>query len=308
MSNLSHFWDDVFGGLPDVLVALIVLVVALLAAWLTKFLIIKLLKLVGLDRGMKKAGIEPKKIAKANSFIGNLTFLVVFVLFLPGIFDKLGLGSISAPIVAMMNGFMAYLPKIIGAVIVLLVGLFIAKLVKELLRPLLHKTKLNSWLEKVGLDIKKVNVADVIVNIVYAVIAVFFAVEAVNTLQLEVLTNIGAEIIRYLPLAISAAIIMLLAYMLGMWAEGALVRNFKTSKAAAMIVKIIIIVAGTFLTLFQLGIAPAMINAAFIIMLGAFGVAFAIAFGWGGRDFAARTLKKFEQRLDENARAKRIKK
>ena len=308
MSNLSHFWDDVFGGLPDVLVALIVLVLALLVAWLTKFLIIKLLKLIGLDKGMKKAGIEPKNIEKAKGFIGNLAWLAVFILFLPGIFDKLGLGSISEPIVAMMNGFMAYLPKIIGALIVLLVGLFIAKLVKELLTPLLEKSKLNAWLEKVGLNVKKVNVAQIIVNTIYVVIAVFFTVEGLKILQLEVLTNIGAEIIRYLPLAISALIIVLLAYLLAVWAEGALIRNFKVSKGTALTAKIAIIVIGAFLTLYQLGVAPALINAAFIILLGAIGVAFAIAFGWGGRDFAARTMKKFEQKIDENARARKMKK
>lgn len=308
MSNLSHFWDDVFGGLPDVLVALIVLVLAILVAWLTKFLIVKLLKLIGLEKGMRKAGIEKKNIDKSINFVGKLAWLVVFILFLPGIFDKLGLGSISTPIVAMMNGFMAYLPKIIGAVIILLIGLFIAKLVKELLRPLLDKTKLNSWLEKLGLDVKKVNVSEVLVNIVYAVIAIFFAVEALNTLQLEVLSNIGAEIIRYLPLAVSAAIIVLLAYLLGSWAEGALVRNFRTSKATAFVVKTIILVIGAFITLYQLGVAPALINAAFIILLGAVGVAFAIAFGMGGRDFAARTMKKFEQKLDENARVRKTKK
>ena len=308
MSNLSHFWDDVFGGLPDVLVALIVLVLAILVAWLTKFLIVKLLKLIGLEKGMRKAGIEKKNIDKSINFVGKLAWLVVFILFLPGIFDKLGLGSISTPIVAMMNGFMAYLPKIIGAVIILLIGLFIAKLVKELLRPLLDKTKLNSWLEKLGLDVKKINVSEVLVNIVYAVIAIFFAVEALNTLQLEVLSNIGAEIIRYLPLAVSAAIIVLLAYLLGSWAEGALVRNFRTSKATAFVVKTIILVIGAFITLYQLGVAPALINAAFIILLGAVGVAFAIAFGMGGRDFAARTMKKFEQKLDENARVRKTKK
>ena len=302
MSNISHFWDDVFGGLPDVLVALIVLVLALLVAWLAKILIVKLLKLLGLERGMKKAGVEQKNITKSISFVGNLSFIIVFILFLPGIFDKLGLGSISEPIVSMMNGFMIYLPKIIGAVIILLVGLFIAKLVKELLKPLLNKTKLNSWLEKIGLDIKKISVSDLLVNIIYAVIVVFFAVEALNTLQLEVLTNIGDSIIRYLPLAVSAVIIILLAYLLGLWAESALVRNFKTSKATALIARIAIVIVGVFLTLYQLGVAPAMINAAFIIVLGSIGVAFAISFGWGGRDFAAHTMKKFEQRLDEHSR------
>lgn len=308
MSSLSHFWDDVFGGLPDLVVALIVLVIAILAAWLVKFLIIKLSKLIGLEKGMDKAGVEKTNIKKALNFVGNLAFLAIFILFLPGIFDKLGLGSISTPILGMMNGFMAYLPKIIGAVIILLIGLFIAKLTKELLKPLFAKTKLNSWLEKVGLDVKKINIADVLVNIVYVVIVVFFSVEALNTLQLEVLTKIGGEIIRYLPLAVSATIIMLLSYLLGIWVESALVNNLKTSKVTALVVRIVVTVIGAFITLYQLGVAPALINAAFIIVLGAVGVAFAIAFGMGGREFAAHTMKRVEQKMDENARARKMKK
>jgi hypothetical protein len=301
MDVLSHFWDDIFSGLPDLLVAVIVLIVAIIVALLVQFLVKKLLKLIGVTKGLQKAGVSDENIKKTMSFVGRLTFLVVFFLFLPGIFEKLGLASISTPIVAMMNDFMAYLPKIIGAIIILLVGLFIAKLLKELLKPILNKTKLNSGLAKLGLDLKKVNVADVIVNIIYTVVAIFFAVEAINTLQLEVLTHIGTEIIGYLPLAVSAVIIMLLAYLLGIWVEGALIRNFKTSKATALVVKIAIIVIGVFITLYQLGVAPAMINAAFVIMLGAIGVAFAIAFGIGGRDFAAHTMAKFEKRLNDGA-------
>ena len=46
------------------------------------------------------------------------------------------------------------------------------------------------------------------------------------------------------------------------------------------------------MVLIQLGIATTIVSAAFIIVLGALAVAFAIAFGIGGRDFAANTLKK----------------
>lgn len=308
MDNLSHMWDNVFGELPGVVVALIVLVIAILAGLLTKFLVTKFLKLVGLERGLKKAGVEQKNIVRVQGFIGNLVFLIVFLLFLPGIFEKLGLNNVATPIVAMMNNFMVYLPKIIGAILILLVGLFIAKLVKELLRPLLNKTKLNEFVQKAGIDVKRVNIAEVLVNIIYAVIAVFFVVEALNTLQLDVLTNIGNEIIKYLPYALSAAIIMLLAYLLGSWLEGALVRNLSVSKVTAMVVKVIVIIIGSFLTLFQLGVAQEMVNAAFIIMLGAVGVAFALAFGFGGREFASHTMKKIEMKMDENARTRKMRK
>ena len=299
MDSITRFWDSIFGGLPDVLVAILVLILALFAAWLTKTLVLKLLKLIGLEKGMKKAGIAEDNIAKTTGFLGSLVYLVVFILFLPGIFEKLGLNNIAQPIVSMMDTFMAYLPNIIGAVIIAMVGLFIAKLVKELLRPLLNKTKLNSWVEKAGLDVKKVNITDILVNVVYIVIAVFFVVEALNTLQLEILSHIGGQIIAYLPFALSAAIVMLLAYLLGSWVENALVKNFKASKVTAFVAKVAIIVIGVFMMLYQLGIASEMVNAAFIIVLGSLGVAFAVAFGMGGREFAARTMKKLERKLDE---------
>ena len=308
MDNITRFWDNLVGGLPNVVVALIVLVVALLLGWLTKFLITKLLKAIGVARGMEKAGVEKANGKKAINFVGNLAFLIVFALFLPGIFEKLGLNNIATPIMSMMDKFLAYLPQIIGAVIVILVGLFVAKLVKELLKPLLKKTKLDSFVEKAGLNIEKISIANILVNIIYVVIVVFFSVESIKILNLEVLTKIGEQIIAYLPYALSAAITILLAYLLGSWVETALVKNFNVSKATALISKIVIIVIGAFITMYQLGIAPEMVNAAFIIVLGAFGVAFAISFGMGGREFAAHTMKKFEQKLDENARARRVKK
>lgn len=308
MDNITRFWDNLVAGLPNVVVALILIVIALLLAWLTKFLITRLLKVVGLERGMQKAGIEKSNTKRAINFLGKLAFLIVFALFLPGIFEKLGLNNIATPIMAMVDKFLVYLPQLIGATIVILVGLFVAKLVKELLRPLLHKTKLDSFVEKAGLNTEKISISNILVNIIYVVIVVFFSVESIKILNLEVLSKIGEQIIAYLPYALSAAITILLAYLLASWVESALVKNFSTSKATALVAKIVIIVIGAFITMYQLGIAPEMVNAAFIIVLGAFGVAFAVAFGIGGKEFAAHTMKKFEQKLDENARARRIKK
>ncbi|MDO5480740.1 MAG: hypothetical protein Q4F60_00105 [Candidatus Saccharibacteria bacterium] len=305
MNSIEIFLDDFLKGLPDVVVALLVLVLAMFSAWLVKTLTLKLLKLIGLEKGLAKLGTKKENISKVTGFIGRLVYLIVFILFLPGIFEKLGLNNIAAPIVAMMNNFMSYLPNIIGAVIIATIGLFIARLVKELVRPLLMKLKINSWSEKAGLDVKKIDLATIMANIAYTVIAIFFIVEALNTLQLEVLTKVGGQIIAYLPYAISATIVILIAYLLGNWAENSLIRNFNTSKAVALVAKIAIIVIGVFMFLSQLGIASSLVNAAFIILLSSVGIAFAISFGIGGREFAAHTLRKFEQKLDEAARKKK---
>lgn len=305
MDNINRFWDDMTRGLPDVVVALLVLILAMIVAWIVKALTKKFIKLIGVQRGMAKAGIEKKNIESATNFFGRLTSLIVFILFLPGIFEKLGLNNIATPIVQMMNGFMTYLPNIIGAIIIAMVGLFAAKLLKELLTPILKKTKLNDFVAKAGINSEKIDVTSIIVNLIYTVIAVFFVVEALNTLKLGILTNIGNQIIAYLPYALSAAIVMLVAFIVGNWVEKVLAKNFGTSKATAVVAKIAIITIGTFMSLYQLGIASEMVNAAFIIVLGAIGVAFAVAFGIGGRDFAAHTMRKFEQKIDESNRTRK---
>ena len=88
MDSFKNFWNDLVGGMPDVLVALLVLIAAFIMAWLAKKLALKLVKMVGLDKAMSKAGIDDKNRKQTRDFIGQLVYLIVFVLFLPGIFEK----------------------------------------------------------------------------------------------------------------------------------------------------------------------------------------------------------------------------
>lgn len=68
-------------------------------------------------------------------------------------------------------------------------------------------------------------------------------------------------------------------------------------KTAALVTQCAIYTVGAFLILSQLGIAKELVNAAFILILAALAVAFAISFGVGGKDFAGRALEKLEGKL-----------
>ncbi|MBQ8992158.1 mechanosensitive ion channel [Candidatus Saccharibacteria bacterium] len=398
MDNLSKFWDNITRGLPDVVVALIVMIIAFLVAWLAKKITLKLLNAVGLERAMKKAGVDEDNRKKSVGFVGQLVYLVVFLLFLPGIFEKLGLNNIAEPIVNMMNVFMTYLPNIVAALIILIIGLFVAKLVKGLLIPIFKKLGIDSWLKKIGYaeaeDVEisvvlatiiyvlilvpvviaslnalkieaiskpainmldqmivflpriavavaiifigrfiaklvfmlldqilksvgldkltqnifttsgtkvneKFSLSKLVANVVRAIVIIFFVVEALNTLQLEVLTNIGHSVISYMPYAISALIILGVAVIAGNFIEKYLMKKLTVTQGTAVLAKVAVIAVGVFITLYQMGVAPTMVNSAFIIVLGAFGVAFAIAFGIGGKAFAEHTMKKVETKMEK---------
>lgn len=397
MQNIMYLWDSFIQGLPNVVVAILLLAIAFLVAWIAKKLVTKFMDLIKIEKLFQKVGLE-KENTKAKEFIAKLVYLIVFVLFLPGIFSKLGLTGISEPIMSMMNIFLTYLPNIIASILILIIGLFVAKIVKELLIPVLKKLNLDIYLSKLGFEMKsEKSIAEVLATIVYVlilipvviaalntlnisaisepainmlhtifnfipnlavgivilfvgrfianlvfaflesvlesigvdkftkkvfettgtkenekfslartiayivkyVILIFFLVQALNVLKLDLLTNIGTAIIAYMPYALSTVIVLGLAILLGNYIEKIILKKFPDSKASALIAKVAIITIGIFVSLYQLGIAMEMVNAAFIIILGALAVAFAIAFGFGGREFASHMLQRLEDKIDK---------
>ena len=397
MQNIMYLWNSFLQGLPNVVVAILLLIIAFLIAWIAKKLVTKLMDFIKIEKLFQKVKLENEN-TKAKEFIAKLVYLIVFVLFLPGIFGKLGLNGISEPILSMLNIFLTYLPNIIASILILIIGLFVAKIVKELLIPVLKKLNLDIYLSKLGFEMKnEKTIAEVVATVVYVlilipvviaalntldisaisepainmlntifnfipnlaisivilfvgkfianlvfaflesvlesigvdsftkkvfettgtkdnekfslaktiayivkyVILIFFIVQALNVLKLDLLTNIGSAIIAYMPYALSTVIVLGLSILLGNYIEKIILGKFPNNKASALVAKIAIITIGIFISLYQLGIAMEMVNAAFIIILGSLAVAFAIAFGFGGREFASHMLQKLEDKIDK---------
>lgn len=391
--DIVAVWDKLMLGVPSVVEALILLVIAFICATIVRELVFKTMQLVRLDKGLEKAKIEDEKKTSIKEFIGKLFYLIVFILFIPGIFEKLGLTGVAEPIVKMMNKLLEYMPNIVAASVILIIGLCIAKIVKELLVPVFRNLKVDSYLTKVGFeDTDKVSLSEVFAKTIYVlilvpvviasldalkieaiskpstemlndilvfmpraviaivilfvgkfiaslacdllekvlvsigtdkitenivkneekdfslskiiagivkyVIIIFFVVEGLNILKLHILTSIGSKVISYMPYAISSLIIIGIAFLLGNFAEKNINEKFTDSKISALIVKIVIFTIGVFIALYQLGIAKGLVNSAFIIILGAFAIAFAVSFGIGGRDFAKNMLGKLEKKID----------
>ena len=106
----------------------------------------------------------------------------------------------------------------------------------------------------------------------------------------SVLSSIGTTVLDYVPVAITALAIILIAMLLANWAEALIEKNPRNSKYLGTVAKLAIYVIAGFMALSHLGIASDIVNTAFVIILAAGGVAFAIAFGVGGRDTASRLL------------------
>ena len=132
------------------------------------------------------------------------------------------------------------------------------------------------------------------------VLVIIFLVQGINVLNLPVLTGIGTSIISYLPSVLASVIIFAIGMFAANTVEAMIVKKFPNAKASAVIAKIAIYVFVAFICLNQLGVAIEIVEKTFILIIAALCVAFAVAFGIGGRNFAANTLEKLEKKMDNN--------
>lgn len=139
-------------GIWATLQAVLILILAFISAAIVKSLVVKLLTKTRLQTLMGRR--DPESYQKVAEFIGKLLHLIVFLLFVPGIFEHLGMKSVSSPILGLLDTMWGYLPNILAAVVILWVGFFIAKLVRELLVPAFDRINVNRLQEKAGINVE----------------------------------------------------------------------------------------------------------------------------------------------------------
>lgn len=237
-----------------------------------------------------------------SSILANVVFALILIPIAIVALETLNIQSITVPATDVLNTVLNMIPNIFVAIALVAIGYFLAKFVSNLLTDLLKRAGISSLFRQMGISESQqpsFDLAEAIGKIVHVLIILFFTVEALNVLQLEVLNQFGTAIIAYLPLALSSIIIIGIGLLAATWISNLIVR-YSGQQLTATIAKYAIILFAVFMTLSQLGFAPTIVNIGFLLILGAFSIAFAISFGIGGRAFAARTLERFEEKMKKD--------
>ena len=301
---ITNLVDKFLAFVPSLVAAIIIIVVGLFVAKLVRDLLASVLKAVKVDALQEKAGIKASENASFSNIIANVVYgLIVLVVITTGL-DQLKIPAISNPANDIVASIFAIIPSVLAAIVIIAAGVFIAKLVAKLLEGLLAGVGTDSLLEKITGSAKKVSLSKVISEVVKYVLVIIFLVQGINVLNLPVLTSIGAAVLNYLPAVLTAVIILAIGMFAANTAEAAIVKKFPNAKGAALAAKVVIYVFVAFVCLSQLGVAIAMVEKTFVLIIAAVCVAFAVAFGIGGRNFAANMLAKLEKKIDNNEETK----
>jgi hypothetical protein len=211
------------------------------------------------------------------------------------------------PVTQMLTRIMAYLPVLLGALVILIVGWIVAKAIRGLVDWLLRTIRFDALADKAGIseilrkgDLK-ISAREVVSSIVYWLVIIMVLVMTVDALGLPKSSDVLSSLFAYVPKVIAALLVLVVAMFLASFVSG-IVRtaagnaNLPKPQVLAGISRWAIIIFAVTISLEQLGIAPLLVTATFNIILGGIVLALALAFGLGGKDAAAKYLEELKQK------------
>lgn len=203
--------------------------------------------------------------------------------------------------------FFAWIPALLGALAILIIGYFVAKAVSKLVARALQRAGLDRTLQQGAgaAFVEKVTSSPsrLVGTLAYWAILLGTISLAVSVLGINALTNFVAAIYAYLPNVLAAVLIFLVAS-----AISAAVAAFATramggtalGKIVATAAPILVMTVATFMILDQLQIAENIVTITYAGLIGAIALGSALAFGLGGRDVAGRMLEGAYQKGQEH--------
>lgn len=205
--------------------------------------------------------------------------------------------------------FVAFLPSLFAAIVVLIVGWIIAIILGRLTDAvlerlgfdnLIHRGKVHETLQEQGSQYDPSKIVGAIVF--WAALITTFLLTA-DILGLTGISILLTRLVAFLPFVAIAVIALVVAVALAQIAYDAIIAligdRVEGSVAIAKAAKWGIIAFGIFVALSQLQIAPVIVNGLFLALVGSIALAFAISFGWGNIELAKELTNNWYRRTAE---------
>ena len=292
---ITNLLNTVWGYVPNIVAAVIVLAIGFFIAKMVRQLLVPLFDRLNVNKLQEKAGIEVTSTAKLSSTLAYIVYVLILIPMIVMALDVLNISAISDPAVHMLNLIFGFIPNIFVGLVIIIIGCITGRFVGHIVTCMIASAGLDAKVSSLIDEKYKFSLSGFTGTAINAVVVIFFVVEGVNVLKLQVLTNIGTAVIGYMPAVLSAVLILAICFILGSAVEKALHKNGLSGYG--LLAKCVIFTVGIFMVLSQLGIAAELVNTTFKLAVAALAIAFAIAFGCGGKDFAFRTLKKLEDNM-----------
>ncbi len=294
MSPVQTLLNSIMGFVPNLVGAGLLFFVGLMIAKIVRDITITALQTVDFDKWANRGGVESATGNSAISkTIGTIIYAIIVIFVSILALDTLGLESVSAPASNMLQLVFNAIPNVIGAAILLGIGYMISKFVANIMTEVLTGLGVDRTLGATELLPEGTTATGILARVAQIAIVLFFAIAATRMLGFVELTAILDEVLVLGGRVIFGAVVIGLGFLIANLLARVL-GGADNASMAGTIVKWATIVLFTFMGLQYTGVGDIITETAFTAIVVGMAVAGALAFGLGGREWAARKLEQMD--------------
>ncbi|MDK2824997.1 MAG: hypothetical protein PWQ63_493 [Methanolobus sp.] len=290
LNSVYAMLDKMIAFLPTLIAVIVLLIVGMIAGKALGKIGSKILDKIGLDDLIDKTSlgkmIERTNITTVEFFDATIRWFVYFV------FAVIIIDLLNVQIVAdFITQIILYIPIILSAVVVLIIGLLVVDFLANLVKNILVASGLDEHISRTSLgssmDASGLSASGLIALIVQVFGYLLFIMAALNILKLNIIAGVIAAILAYLPNLFAGILILLIGLLsIDLFADyiGSLLENMNVQGTNIWVPAL----RGFLVFVVILLALDAMLidTSIFYILIGplAWGIAVVVAFKWGIKD------------------------
>lgn len=205
---------------PRVLGAVLILVAAWFIGKAAKWALAK-----GVDRipGASKASLSDNPKHSVGHSLGDVAFWLILLFGVVAALGVMNLGQVVSPLNTLLNQIAAFLPNVLGAVLIFFIGFVVATLARRVTEAALQAASADRWIEKAGLSraTGSTGVSTAVGTLVFVLVLIPITIAALEQLGIESLTvpavAVLSTVFDAIPRVLAAAIVLAIGWFIGRW-------------------------------------------------------------------------------------------
>ena len=288
---INELLDNIMSYVPKLVGAGLLLFIGLMVAGIVRDIVVTAMQTVDFDKWASKGGVEDVTgNATISKTIGTIVYALIAIPVAIGALGVLNIAAISEPASEMLSLIMAAIPNIIAAGLLLGIGYLISRFVVGILSEVLSGFGVDRPIAALGLLPEGTSASNVLSRIVQIGIILFFAIAATKLLGFPELTAILDQVLELGGSVLFGAIVIGVGFLIA----NLLAKMLGGAGMAGTVVRYATMLLFTFMGLQFMGVGEEIVQIAFSALVIGLAVAGALAFGIGGRDWAAKKLEQMD--------------
>ena len=294
LAPVEGLLSDIGDFIPNLIAAGFILFIGYIVARVARTATTASLDALGVDNFMNRTGVTTAtgSTGSISGALGTIVFVLILIPVIIAALDTLSIEAVSEPLTDLLASFLDFIPRIIGAAIVLGLAILIGRFVSNFLQGVLPTFGFDRSVNEVMMiddgQAMAMSPSRIAGTIAFIVITVLGLAAAISVLGIETLDNAFAAILDLGGRVLTAAVTIIAGVFLANFVQRII--GGATGSSMGRFLKYAIIFLVAFMALSQLGIGDGVVEILFASLAIGASVAASIAFGVGGTSWAKDVL------------------